>query len=114
MKDKEKESIFDNAGDITSIIVGLILVIILLSQSWAISNNVSAIIMFRSILNHNSIYFLLLIYFIGIKTSFGKKYMTINLKPLVILTKQITIHNWQIRLISSFLIFGMNEANIAK
>ena len=74
MKNKEKERIFDNAGDITSIIVGLIIVIILLSQSWAISNNVSAIIMFRSILNHNSIYFLLLIYFIGIKTSFGKKY----------------------------------------
>ena len=43
MKNKEKESIFDNAGDITSIIVGLIIVIILLSQSWAISNNVSAI-----------------------------------------------------------------------
>ena len=50
----------------------------------------------------------------AVLTSFGKKYMTINLKPLVILTKQITIHNWQIRLISSFLIFGMNEANIAK
>lgn len=46
--------------------------------------------------------------------SFGKKYMMINLKPLVMLTKHITIHNWQRRLISSFLIFGINEANIAK
>ena len=74
MKKKEKESIFNNAYDITSIILGLIILIILLSQSWAISSNVSAIIMFRSILNHNSIYFLLLIYFIGIKTNVGKKY----------------------------------------
>ena len=74
MKKKEKESIFNNASDITSIILGLIILIILLSQSWAISSNVSAVIMFRSILNHNSIYFLLLIYFIGIKTNIGKKY----------------------------------------
>ena len=74
MKKKEKDSIFNNASDITSIILGLIILIILLSQSWAISSNVSAVIMFRSILNHNSIYFLLLIYFIGIKTSIGKKY----------------------------------------
>ena len=70
-KEKEKVSIFNSASDITSIIIGIILLIILISQSWAISNNVSAVIMFRSILNHNSIYFLLLIYFIGIKTNFG-------------------------------------------
>ena len=73
-KEKEKVSIFNSASDITSIIIGIILLIILISQSWAISNNVSAVIMFRSILNHNSIYFLLLIYFIGIKTNFGKRY----------------------------------------
>ena len=74
MSKKEKVSIFNSARDITSIIIGLILIVILLSQSWAISNNMSAGIMFRSILNHNSIYFLLLIYFIGIKTNVGKKY----------------------------------------
>ena len=71
---KEKDSVFNNARSITGIIICLILFIILLSQSWAISNNLSPIIIFRSILNHNSLYFLLLIYFIGIKLEIGKKY----------------------------------------
>ena len=51
MKKKEKESIFNNASDITSIILGLIILIVLLSQSWAISSNVSAVIMFRSVIH---------------------------------------------------------------
>ena len=73
MKDKEV-GIFDNARIVTRIIIGLIVAIIVFSQSWAINNNLSTIYMFRSILNHNSFYFLLLIYFIGIKTSVGKIY----------------------------------------
>ena len=74
MKNKKETSIFDDAKAITTIIIVLILFIMLLSQSWAINSNLSTNLIFRSILNHNSIYFLLLIYFVCIKFRFGKKY----------------------------------------
>ncbi len=65
---------YNNSSIITDLIIGLIILIIILSQSFAINNNLSAINIFRNIINHNMNYFLLLIYFIGIKTHIGKKY----------------------------------------
>ena len=46
----------------------------ILSQSFAINNNLGAVEIFRNILNHNSIYLFMLLYFVSLKTYFGKKY----------------------------------------
>lgn len=65
---------YDNGFVITNIIIGLILLIFVLSQSFAISNNMGTIDIFKNIINHNIIYLLMLIYFISLKFKFGKKY----------------------------------------
>lgn len=65
---------YNNPNTITSFIIGLIGLIIILSQSFAINNNLSAINILGSILNHNSIYLLVFGYFVLLKTNIGKKY----------------------------------------
>lgn len=70
---------YDNAGIITSLIIGIIALIILASQSFAVSGE-SSLALFGSVINHNSIYLLVVIYFIVLKTYFGKRYFNyINL-----------------------------------
>lgn len=72
---KEQEfSWFDNPRIITNIIIGLIAVIIILSQSFAINNGLSTGAVLRSIVNHNSIYLITLVYFVALKINTGKKY----------------------------------------
>lgn len=65
---------FDNPNFVTNIIIGLIIIIIILSQSFAINNNLSTNMIFRSIINHNIIYLISLVYFVLLKTHIGKKY----------------------------------------
>lgn len=65
---------YDNGFVITNIIIGLIFLIFIFSQSFAINNNMGTIDIFKNIINHNSIYLLMLIYFISLKFGFGKKY----------------------------------------
>ena len=65
---------YDNPGIITNIIIGLIAVIILLSQSFAINNNLSTHEILSSIINHNSVYLIVLVYFVALKTNIGKRY----------------------------------------
>ena len=65
---------FNNPNVITSFIIGLIALIVLLSQSFAIKNNLSPSSLLGSILNHNIMYLLVAIYFIALKTKVGKKY----------------------------------------
>lgn len=72
-KRQEKEW-YDNPNLITWIEIGLIAIIIILSQAFAINNNLTATAILRSLFNHNITYLLGLIYFIGIKTYPGKKY----------------------------------------
>ena len=73
MNNKEKD-FFDSPSMITFIIIGLLIILIILSQSFAIQSHLGAADIFRSIINHNSIYLLSLIYFILIRVKFGKKY----------------------------------------
>ena len=73
MNNKEKD-FFDSPSMITFIIIGLLIILIILSQSFAIQSHLGASDIFRSIINHNSIYLLSLIYFILIRVKFGKKY----------------------------------------
>ncbi len=74
MEKKDNLSLFYNPDKITTFIIGLILLIIILSQSFAVNNNLGALEIFRNILNHNSIYVLMLLYFVSLKTYIGKKY----------------------------------------
>lgn len=78
---------YDNPNLITSLIIGLIGLIIILSQSFAIHNNLSAISILSNILNHNSIYLFIGAYFIALKTRIGKKYFDfLNLFLIIIHT----------------------------
>lgn len=65
---------YDNPLIVTNIIIGLIAIIIILSQSFAINNNLSTQAILRSVINHNSIYLIVLVYFVALKTNIGKKY----------------------------------------
>lgn len=76
---------YDNPNIITTFIIGLIGLIILLSQSFAIKNNLSPLNMLGSILNHNILYLLVGIYFIALKTKVGKRYFDFLNMFLIIL-----------------------------
>ena len=65
---------YDNPGIVTNFIIALIAVIIILSQSFAINNNLSAQEILGSIINHNSVYLIVLAYFVALKTKIGKRY----------------------------------------
>ena len=74
-KNMKKQIEWYNSPDlVTNFIIGLIALIIILSQSFAINNNLSAINILGSIMNHNSIYLLVFGYFVLLKTKIGKKY----------------------------------------
>ena len=70
---KEKKWYNDSNKVINTLLITAILVI-LLSQSFAVSTNISSTEILRNILNHNSIYLFGAIYFIFLKTRVGKKY----------------------------------------
>ena len=76
MAEKEKNAVvewYDNPRFISNLMITLIFCIVLCSQSFVLGNN-NSIQLFGSIINHNSMYMLALIYFVSLKTSFGKKY----------------------------------------
>ena len=64
---------FNNARVITSLIIITILLIFVCSQSIAVGGNDSFRI-FSSVINHNTSYLFILIYFVLIRTKFGKRY----------------------------------------
>lgn len=70
---KKKVIWYESANTITTIIIGLIVFTVLCSQSFAIVGSNSFRI-FSSVINHNIIHLLILIYFVLIKTHVGKKY----------------------------------------
>ncbi len=74
MKNTNEKDWYDSPNIITYIIIGLLVILIILSQSFAIQNHLSATDILRSILNHNSVYVITLVYFILIRTKVGKKY----------------------------------------
>lgn len=71
---KKRVEWYNDASTITTGLIGLIIITILLSQSFAIKNGLSAVDILSSILTHNSIYLCVCLYFIALKTKFGKKY----------------------------------------
>lgn len=71
---KDEREWFDNPNIITTIAISLLTLIIILSQSYAVKNNLSTNDILRNLLNHNTLYIIGLIYFIPLKTKAGKKY----------------------------------------
>lgn len=69
----KKEKWYNNANTVTNIIIGVILLIIVISQSFALGRN-GSIELFTSIINHNSIYLFILIYLALLKLPAGKSY----------------------------------------
>lgn len=72
--DKDKKlKWYDSGNNITTCIIIIILLTIICSQAFAVvgSNTISII---ASVISHNTIYLLISIYFIGLKTYIGKKY----------------------------------------
>ena len=73
-KQKTQVEWYDNPNIITDLIIIFIAIIIILSQSFAINNNLSTGEILRSIINHNSLYLIMLVYFVALKTKIGKRY----------------------------------------
>ena len=74
MKDSKEKDWFDSPRLVTYFIIALLIVLIILSQSFAINSQLGTSDIIRSILNHNSIYVLTLIYFVLLHFKVGKKY----------------------------------------
>ena len=74
MKNNKEKDWFDSPRMVTYVIFGLLIVLIILSQSFAINSQLGTSDIIRSILNHNSIYVLTLIYFVMLHFKVGKKY----------------------------------------
>ena len=71
---KQEKEWYDNPDLITTMLIGVIILTIILSQSFAIRNHLDTGTILRSILNHNSLYLFALVYFICIKTKIGRRY----------------------------------------
>lgn len=70
---EKKEKWYNNAGIITSAIIVAILMSIVCSNSFmTVKDNYLSIL--SGVINHNSIYILVLVYFVLLKMRFGKKY----------------------------------------
>ena len=74
MKNNKEKDWFDSPRMVTYVIIGLLIVLIILSQSFAINSQLGTSDIIRSLLNHNSIYVLTLIYFVMLHFKVGKKY----------------------------------------
>lgn len=75
-KDKKKSEIewFDNPNVVTNLIILMIGLIVILSQSFAVNNGLGVAEILSGILNHNIGYLLVFIYFVALKTKVGKRY----------------------------------------
>ncbi len=90
VKNKEK-TWYNNASMLTYILISLIFGIVILSQAFAVKNNIGAVNTFRNLFNHNTIYIFSLIYFIIINFKLGRKYFNIINLIYIILYGLLTI-----------------------
>ena len=74
-KKEEKTAVvwYDCPKFVSNLMIILIFVIVICSQSFVIRGN-NSLQLFGSIINHNSIYVLVLLYFASLKVKFGKRY----------------------------------------
>ena len=74
--EKKKNDVewYNEPRKITNLIILMIGLIIILSQSFAVNNGLSVGEILSSILNHNISYLLVCVYFVALKTKVGKQY----------------------------------------
>lgn len=74
--EKKKNEIewYDNPNVITNLMILMIALIVILSQSFAVNNGLGVADILSSILNHNIGYLLVCVYFVALKTKIGKQY----------------------------------------
>lgn len=80
---------YEDENLITSILIGLLILIIIISQSYAIRQQLGLGFMLRSLLNNNSIHLIFLTYLILIKTKFGKR--NFNLSNIVLIIIELVV-----------------------
>jgi len=77
LEDKKKEmSWYDNPGLICNIILFVLFLIIISSQSLGVKSELSMSDLFSNILNLNTTYLIVLLYFVIIKFKYGKRYFS--------------------------------------
>lgn len=82
---KNEREWYDNPNIITTVAITILTLIIVLSQSYAVKNNLTTNEILRNLLNHNTLYIIGLIYFIPLKTKAGKKYFNyLNLFLIIV------------------------------
>ena len=105
MKKRNKNSAlkwYDNAHFITNLIIVIISIFIIASQSLA--NGELSFALFSSVINHNSIYILALLYFILLKFSFGQKifnYMKLEDAYCIVFCFFVFFFKWKVLLVSN-------------
>lgn len=71
---KVEQNWYDNPNTVTWIIILVLSLIILSSQSFAINSDIDALKIFQDVLNHNISYMIALVYFGLLKTKIGRRY----------------------------------------
>lgn len=74
MENKKNIEWYNNPNVITWLVIAIIGFIILSSQSFSAAGEISALAFVQNILNHNITYMIIFVYFVSLKTKFGKKY----------------------------------------
>ena len=111
MKEKNNIKWFNNGDIITNLIIMIILIAIVCSQSFAVVGK-SSLEIFSSIINHNSIYLLVLVYFILLKFKIGKMYFNylnlflVFMYFIISITSLLTIvQSFSLNTLLSFLLY---------
>ncbi len=65
---------YNNASIVVLLLIGIIALIVLSSQSFSNVGEVGALMIVQNILNHNITYMIVFVYFVSLLTKFGKKY----------------------------------------
>ena len=92
---------YDNPKIIVRLIIAIIVLDIIISQSFSINSDIEGFRMVKDILNHNIIYMFSLVYFILINTKFGKKYFD-YLNAIVSLVSLILVITSALTIFQSF------------
>ena len=83
--EKEELEWFDNPSFISNILIGIIMIAIIISQSFMTGSDMPVFNTLGSTMNHNSIYLFILFYLIALKTNTGKRsFNYLNLGVIII------------------------------
>lgn len=85
MNDRKEKEWYDDANIVTSVLIGILILILIISQAFAIRHQMGIDYMLRSLFNYNTVYVFFLSYFVLLKTKVGKRYFQLMNVILIIL-----------------------------